>query len=216
MIGMRTPVPKSDVFPFHVSARTPNRELFRVSMKDAWSIMEDYLFLTQTTYGLKIHAFVLMLNHFHMLVSTPRLNLGSAMNFFLRETSKEQNRLSGRINQNWGGPYHKTLVNSYQYYMNVYKYIYRNPVRARFCDRVEEYPFSTINGLCGKSKLIIPLEEDTLLFDPEFNVKTFRWLNTPSCPKDEAEIKRALRRSVFELPLDREKRLQSHLETKLI
>ena len=213
---MKKQVPITDAHPYHVSARTPNRELFKLPMNVVSEIMQDYLYLTKKIYNIRIHAFVLMPNHFHSIITTPDLNIGPSMNYLLRESSKEQNRYSGRINQTWGGPYHKTLVNTYHYYMNVYKYIYRNPVRARLCDRVEEYPYSTLSGLCGNSKLIIPLEEDTLLFDPEFNMRTFRWLNTPSCPKDEAEVRRALRRNVFELPLDRQTRLTSHLEKDLI
>lgn len=197
---MRTPIPISNEFAYHISARTPNRELFYIPLNEVWAIMEDYLYLTAKMFCLYIHAFVLMPNHFHLLASTPKLNIGPAMNFFMGENSRAINRVSGRINQNWGRRHHKTFVNSYHYFMNVYKYIYRNPVRAGLCEKVEDYPYSTLSGLCGKSRLIIPTQEDTILFDPNFNIKNLNWLNTPSCPKDERDMRLALKRSIFELP----------------
>lgn len=213
---MRKAVPITDEYPYHVSVRCPNRESFKANLSEVWSIFEDYLFLTSKAYELAILAFVLMPNHLHILLRTPKLNLGPAMNYLLRETSREMNYTTGRINQNWGGPYHKTLIDTYHYYMNVYKYIYRNPVRARLCDRVEDYPYSTLFGTLGKSNLIIPIEEDTLLFDPNFNIQTLNWLNTPSCPQDEAEVRRALRKSILDFGKNQETGHASRLITELI
>ena len=213
---MRRQVPISDRFPYHVSARTPNREFFKLPIEVVWKAFEDYLFLTKQTYNLNIHAFVLMSNHFHLLVSTPDANIGETMNYLLREISKELNRISGRINQNWGGAHYKTLIESYHYFKNTYKYIYRNPVRAGLCGLVQDYPFSTLSGLCGKTQLIIPVEEDTLLFDPDFNMKTLEWLNIPSCLEDEEEVRRALRRRVFDLSRNKHTGHASSLEHGLI
>lgn len=213
---MSRQVPKSDQFPYHVSARTPNREFFKLPIEVVWKVFEDYLFLTKEIYNLNIHAFVLMSNHFHLLVSTPDANISEAMNYLLREISKELNRNSGRINQNWGGPHYKTLIESFHYFMNTYKYIHRNPVRAGLCAKVEDYPFSTLHGLCGQSRLVIPVEEDTLLFDPNFNLQTLEWLNTPSCPNDEEEVRKALRRRFFEFSKDQGTGYGSHLVNDLI
>ncbi len=213
---MRRQVPISNEFPYHVSGRTPNREFFKLPMDETWQIMEEYLYLTKKIYDLRIHAFVLMSNHYHLMCSTPYLNIGPAMNYFNGENSRAMNLISGRTNQNWGRRYHKTLVNSYHYYMNVYKYIYRNPVRAGLCMTVEDYKYSTLSGLCGKTQLIIPVEEDTILFDPYFTTKNLKWLNTPSCPQDELAVKNALRKNMFKLPTDPISGYKSHLEIDLL
>jgi hypothetical protein len=98
--------------------------------------------------------------------------------------------------------------------MNAYKYIYRNPVRAGLCERVEDYPFSTISGLVGNSRLLFPVVEDTLLFNPTFQWSTLDWLNT--APKDghEEQIRKALKRSVFTFSPVGER--PSELETLLL
>lgn len=81
-------------------------------MPDAWSVMGDYLYLTTHLFSLEILSFVLMGNHFHLLVRAPQANISPAMNYFMRETSREVSRLSGRINQTYGGRHHKSVVHT--------------------------------------------------------------------------------------------------------
>src|SRR5437868_8579917 len=96
--------------PYHVSARTHSGIWFRSGPETTWHILCDYLYFVKFAFNLKIHSFVLMNNHFHLLVSTPDANLSKAMNYFMRESSKEINRLSGHENQVWGGRFYRTLI----------------------------------------------------------------------------------------------------------
>ncbi|PWU18041.1 MAG: hypothetical protein C5B49_07850 [Bdellovibrio sp.] len=202
--------------PYHISARCVNREWFVLDMDTVWSIMEDYLYLISHQFNLHIHSFVLMANHFHMLLSAPDRNLSQALLYFMRETSREITRLSGRINQTYGNRNHKTYLGGYHYFMNSYKYVYRNPVRAGICRWVEEYPYSTLHGVCGLKRLIVPVAEDTILFTPEFDQTALNWLNTKSTPDHEEEIRLALRRSAFELKTPRKLGRKSDLGSTLI
>lgn len=199
--------------PYHITARCLNREWFSLPMEVIWSIMEDYLYLTTKEFDLQIHAFVLMSNHFHLLLTAHLGNLSQALLYFMRETSKEMNRLTGRINQNYGARNHKTHISTYHYFMNTYKYLYQNPLRAGLCNRVEDYPFSTLHGLCGLKKMTIPLIEDTILFNPGFDHSTLKWLNTRSDIELENEMRLALSRPQFAL---KENKKQSLLETFLL
>jgi hypothetical protein len=87
----------------------------------------------------------------------------------------------------------------YHHFTTVYKYIYRNPVEAGLCQYVEEYPWSTLNGLLGFSKLHIPVEEDTFLFDAGVT-PILEWLNTAPLPGHRVAVQKAIRRSCFALP----------------
>lgn len=202
--------------PYHISARCHNQEWFALPMPEVWSIMEDYLYLVGHLYQLKIHAFVLMSNHFHWILTAPDGNLSNALLYFMRETSKEITRLTGRINQTYGARNYKTHLSSYHYFMNTYKYIYQNPLRAGICDRVENYPYSTLTGLCGNKKLIIPLMEDTLLFESNFRDDTLKWLNLRPGLEHEIEMKTALRKSRMFFPSNRTTGKPSLLETELL
>lgn len=183
-------------------------------MEEVWTIMENHLFLMHLSFSIRIHAFVLMSNHFHLLVTPTNGQLSDALLYFMRETSREVTRRSGRINQTYGTRNHKTLIGSHLYFLNTYKYIYQNPIRAGVCERVEQYPYSTIHGLCGFRKLIIPIAEN-ILFNPLLDDGAIRWLNRRPTMECEDEIARALRRNEFKLSRSKTTGEKSRLETEL-
>ncbi len=160
--------------------------------------MENQLFFLHHGFRVEIYAFVLMSNHFHLILRCPDGNLSQAMQFFMVSTSRELQKLGGRINQIWGTRFFRCRLNSQWSFFNCYKYVYRNPVTAGICNNVEEYPYSTLQGLLGNSRIYIPLVEDTLLF--ENTEKNLRWLNTK--PTDTAldSIRKALKHSDFKMP----------------
>ncbi|OQW50566.1 MAG: hypothetical protein A4S09_01885 [Proteobacteria bacterium SG_bin7] len=139
-----------------------------------------------------------MNNHFHLLVQAPGDNLSEAMQSFMGSTSRDIQRLTGRINQIWFQRFSRTRLGSCWYVLNCYKYIYRRPVRAGLVDRVEEYCFSTLPGLIGKRHLFIPVECDTILFSSCIE-KILFWLNTPSQKEAEESIEHALQFRDFKL-----------------
>jgi len=212
----RRRVPISAIHPYHINARCINREWFKIPLPAVWSLMEDYLYLVAHLYTLQIHSFVLMSNHFHWLLTAPEGNLSAALNYFMRETAREISRLSGRINQTYGSRNHKTLICSHHHFVDAYKYVYRNPVRAGICERVEDYPYSTLHGLVGRQRLAIPLCEDKLLFTPAYDEKTLLWLNKKPKEGHEEEMRKVLRRPVFELVTDRKTQKPSGLELELL
>lgn len=208
-------VPIVPTDPYHICARCHNREWFELPLETVWSIMEDYLYLMAHAYELRIHAFVLMANHFHLLATAPSGNLSEILLYFMRETSKEISRLTGRVNQTYGTRNHKTRIPSHIHYLTAYKYVYRNPVRAGQVRRfAEEYPYSTLHGLCGLSRLIIPVHDEGVLYKPEFDESAINWINdTPSAENDEL-VRLALRRAEFTYKAERATRKRSELETR--
>lgn len=132
-----------------------------------------------------------------MIVTTPDLNLDTAMNYFMRETSRIIGIRSGRINQVYGGPYHWSLIKSSNYFLHAYKYVYRNPVEAGLSLCVEKYKYSTLSVLVGNQRSIIPIEYDDTLFSDL--VEQLKWLNN-SYPSIEIkdDIRKALRKSEFQ------------------
>ncbi len=183
-------------YPYHVSARTNNREWFNLPMRVVWEIYVNEVKETSLRYGFISHAFVLMNNHFHWLVSTPNSNLGEGMRYFMTETSRKIARACGRINKIYGARYKPTLIRSDGHYMNAFRYVYQNPLRAKICNSVDEYPWSTaasdeipIASLYGFHQLI-PKDPN------EFQI----WLNTPPDPIHNGLVRRALRRTVFKFP----------------
>jgi putative transposase len=73
--------------PYFITARNNNREDFPLPLEVMWSIFSDYLFLLHEGFQFKIHAFILMVNHLHLLVSDPEGKLSKGMQCFMKETS---------------------------------------------------------------------------------------------------------------------------------
>ena len=121
--------PNSD-FPFHITGRCINKDWFSMPLHEVWTIMSDQLYFLHHAFEFEILSFVLMSNHFHLMVRTPKANLADGMAYFMRETSRSIIKDSERINQTYGSRYGRCLIHSNHHLMNAYKYIYHNPVKA--------------------------------------------------------------------------------------
>lgn len=122
---------RSDCLPYHVTARSNNREKFPLPLKDVWGILCEEILSAQIALGIEVQSFVLMPNHFHMLLTTPETDLGEVMKSFMRNTTKTLNLESGRSGRIFGGPYYPSIIESDQYFSQAYKYVYRNPAKAK-------------------------------------------------------------------------------------
>lgn len=190
-------------FPYHVGARSINREWFSLPMEVVWQIFCDQLYFVHHAYRVQILSFVLMSNHFHMIIRTPEGNLSDSMGWFMRETSRQLTRCGNRINQAYGGRYFRAVIDSPLYYLHAYKYIYLNPVRARLSDRAENYPYSTLSGLLGRRLLSIPIEQDETLFGDVRG--TLQWLNQIPSEENWDAVSHAMYKSKFQLRMKQQK-----------
>lgn len=191
----RKPTILQSEFPYNISARCINKDWFTIPMDDVWKIFGEELKKVAEQSELKIHSFVLMSNHFHLIASTPRANLSECMHQFIGNSSRRLARSGNRINETFAGRYFKCILQHPNSYLNAYKYNYRNPVAAGVCDKVEDYPYSTLQSVLKIRRCHFPiLEDSTYLFDPE---GTLKWLNqTPDPVKLEA-VRFGLRKQFF-------------------
>ena len=200
--------------PYHITARCINREWFSTSPERNWEIFSRNLYLLHHGFDILIHAFVMMSNHYHLLASAPRLNMSEGMAYFNRESSRDLTRESQRINRAFAGRFFRSRIGNPHYFLNCYKYVYKNPVKAGLADNCEVYPYSTLSGLLGRQRLLIPVaHDDTLFGDVE---GTLAWLNQPVDEGDWDAVRRALRRREFQLAKDRSFRRMHRLEYALL
>ena len=98
--------------------------------------------------GWKVHAWVLMTNHYHLLVETPQPNLVAGMRWFQTTYTvrfNRRHRLSGHLFQ---GRYKAVVVDPAErgYFATLSDYIHLNPVRARVISlrqRLYDFPWSS-------------------------------------------------------------------------
>lgn len=117
----RKPLIRSKTLPYHVTLRCNNREPFHSPDFAVWNIICNQIAEAQNRYQWKIHAFVLMPNHLHMLVTTPEEDLGIIMRDFVAITTKKLNRHAGRSGRVFGKRYHWSLVDDENYLDSVTK-----------------------------------------------------------------------------------------------
>ena len=197
---------RSDRYPYHVTNRCNNREPFPLPAAEVWPLYEERLYEITYLFQARIHAVVLMPNHFHLLVTTPNEDLGEVMMHFVRSITKDLNLKTGQTGRVFGSRYHWSLVDSERYFLHAYKYLYRNPVRARLSSTAEEYPFSTLPGLLGEQTLNFPLHYPYEQSAASELIKPYltdlNWLNRPTIAETEKRIRMGLRRLKFQLPRD--------------
>jgi len=96
-------------------------------------------------FGLEIHAYCLMGNHYHLLVRTPRGNLGRAMRHVNGLYTQRYNRLKRTDGPLFRGRYKAIHIDASAYLLQVSRYIHRNPVETMrpLVNQLEQYPWSS-------------------------------------------------------------------------
>ena len=191
---------RSDIFPYHVTARNNNRDPFHSPLEHVWNILSSQCFEISLLFGARIHAFLLMPNHIHLLISTPNEDLGIIMKYWMGSGTKALNQNSGRTGHVFGGSYHWSLVNSPVYYGHALKYVYRNPVRAGICELAEDYNYSTLPGILGEQALRFPIHYPFQMLScvPDDFDDLCIWLNKPFKIEHQSAIQKGLRHSLFQ------------------
>jgi REP element-mobilizing transposase RayT len=115
---------------YHVIARGDRREAIYRDDRDRQRFLEK-LAETVGIYHLLVYAYVMMSNHYHLLLCTPRSNLSQAMQQFQTSYStyfRTRHQISGHV---FGGRYKAPLVEGDRYLLALTRYLHLNPVRTR-------------------------------------------------------------------------------------
>lgn len=144
---------RQNQFPYHVTTRTNNKTWFQIPIFEVWDICKDSLIYALKQEPVVIHCFVLMGNHYHLLISTPSENIDKFMKLFNLKLSLLISKKSGVINHKFSNRYGWTIVNNHSYLLNVYRYIYQNPVRAGLVKGSFDYPYSSLHFSSYESRL---------------------------------------------------------------
>jgi putative transposase len=158
--------------PQHVIQRGNNREPCFLAEEDYGRYLQD-LKETATKHGCRIHAYVLMTNHVHLLVtplkehaiSATMQALGRRFVYYINKTY----RRSGTL---WEGRFKASLVDSEAYLLTCMRYIEMNPVRANMVSHPGEYRWSSYAANAqGKVDPVLTPHPLYLALDPEARVR---------------------------------------------
>ena len=145
-------------YPHHVIQRGNNRQPIVLDETDRRMLYSLWLEESQR-HKVAVNAYVLLDNHFHMLLTPPSdeamsLMMQSVGRSYVRYFNKRHNR-SGTL---WEGRYKSSLIDSEAYLLTCMAYIDLNPVRAGVAESAEDFSWSSYKHLAGQNidKLVTP------------------------------------------------------------
>jgi len=129
--------------PVHIIQRGNNRQACFFA-DDDYQFFLDCLVKLAKRFRCALHAYVLMTNHFHLLL-TSELPVGPSllMKFLGQRYVQYVNRAHKRTGSLWEGRFRSSLVQTERYVLGCYRYIEMNPVRANRVRDPIEYPWSS-------------------------------------------------------------------------
>jgi len=184
-------------FPLHVVQRGINRSDCFFGDTDYLAYL-DYLRKFAARFGCSVHAYCLMTNHVHLLLTPHRkescaLLMKNLSQHYVQRTNYRLKR-SGTL---WEGRFHSSLVLSAAYALACYRYIEMNPVRACMTKTASEYRWSSYhaNGGGQVDSLVHPHPAYAALeSDPARRVRAYADLCAQQLPVETIdEIRRAIR-----------------------
>jgi putative transposase len=132
----------------HVTSRgNERRNIFRNDV-DRKTFLQ---FLGEATdrFGWSVTAWVLMSNHFHIVIQTPEANLSRGMHWLNGRYASWFNVRHRRCGHLFQGRFDSTLIDHENYFSEVQRYVVLNPVRAGLAARPEDYRWSSYRATLG-------------------------------------------------------------------
>lgn len=136
---------------YHITSRGNERNPIYREEGDYQRFLEILSELPQR-YGVILHGYVLMGNHYHLLIETPKGNITKLMHYLNAIYTGYFNKKYSRVGHLFQGRYKGILIEKERYLLSVSRYIHLNPIRAMITERPEEYRWSSYPEYIGKGK----------------------------------------------------------------
>jgi REP element-mobilizing transposase RayT len=133
---------------YHLTSRgNERRPIFR-SHRDRKEFLA-FLGLAAKRFGWSVTAWVLMTNHYHLVVQTLEPNLSRGMHWLNSAYAGWFNRFHKRCGHLYQGRFKAVLIDKESYFAEVLRYVVLNPVRANMVERPEDYRWSSYRATAG-------------------------------------------------------------------
>ena len=156
---------------YHVLSRGNGRQDIFLDDDDRFAFL-DLLQSLADRYEIEVYAYVLMGNHYHLLLKTQEPNLSRGMQWLGTAYTRGfhlRHHTSGHLFQ---GRFKSFLVENCAYLLQLSLYIHRNPIRAKIVPRLADYAWSSYRYYAYKKKA--PKWLDTGLILGQFTAENRR------------------------------------------
>ncbi len=136
---------------YHVTARGNERRPIVVDDEDRQRFVRTLASMVEE-HEVVCHAWVLMTNHYHLVIETPRANVSQAVKHLNTLYSQAYNRRHDRVGHLFQGRFSGILVDKETYLLEVCRYVVLNPVRAGLAPSAADWPWSSY----GATSALVP------------------------------------------------------------
>jgi REP element-mobilizing transposase RayT len=127
---------------YHVLNRGVEQRVVFKESKD-YEYFEELMCFYAKSYGITIHNYCLMSNHYHLLVEITQENLSKFMRQLNMNYSIYFNKKYKRSGHLWQGRFKSWYVTDEAYLYTLMCYIEQNPLKANMVSELKEYPYSS-------------------------------------------------------------------------
>jgi len=136
---------------YHVINRGNNRQSIFFNNFDYRNFL-NCLKLTQQRSPFILHGYILMPNHFHLILETLSDGLSRVMEILLTRYAKLYNLKYKKVGHVFQGRYKAILCQKDRYLLELIRYIHMNPVRANLVNNISEWEWSSHHAYLGRKE----------------------------------------------------------------
>lgn len=133
--------PLGEGMTYHVMSRGNNRQSIFADDLDRRSML-GLIDDARRHMSWHVHAWCLMTNHIHLLVTTDLPNLSAGLHGVIGRYARRYNRFHERTGHVFSGRFRSVVVVSEEQFLTTFRYINRNPVTAGLVATPDDYPWS--------------------------------------------------------------------------
>ena len=148
---------------YHIINRGVDKRIVFVENEDYEKFMELIEIMLEK-FTIKLHAYCLMTNHYHLLLETIHENISEAIQYLNGTYSMYFNKKYKRTGHFWQGRYLSYYLYDDAHAWIVAKYIEQNPIKAKMVGEIETYPYQSFFQWKNRGKYF-KLLENSLIFD---------------------------------------------------
>lgn len=130
---------------YHITARG-NRRINIFENNDDYLVYLEILEDVRSMYPFVLHSYCLMTNHLHLQIETISHHIKDIMKDLHSRYAVYLNRrlrIDGHVFQ---GRYGAEIIETHAYFLEVSRYIHRNPLEAKMVRDLKEYPWSSYSS----------------------------------------------------------------------
>jgi putative transposase len=170
---------------------------------------ENYLFFLDCLenairrYQVAVHAYVLMTNHIHLLMTpSTESSISRVMHLVGNRYIQYINKKYGRTSRLWEGRHKASLVDAQRYLLTCYRYIEMNPIRAGMVGHPSHYRWSSYRHHAGGSRSSIIEDLETFQrLAPTTSQRILYYRSLFHDDLDIHELEAARKAATFSMPL---------------